>query len=259
MRWQREETLGPAWGAGPRVVRRQEATPWLTGDARYASDGRGFPDPEPALSTHTSEWAEAIERRRKVNCGTADHAADCLCDVRITEPTPINYPINKVLGSEYLTDDRWSLPWDATKIADYAEALLAAYDEYRRASAAAKRYVRRDRAQLLSLIQTLTKAGESMVDVPALLELTFDEMWAILRNGRPAFYEKWGDLDWLKFEAALDTFPPGVVNSFQLATALDYKPPYHYQLTLRRLAVNLYGRRQVSFEEIRELTKGSGR
>ena len=199
-----------------------------------------------------------------MNCGVTAHEDECLCDVRVGEPTPINFSINQVLGSEFLDDDRWSHPWDASKVADYAETLLAAYDEWRERSANpafrdghARRL--RDRAAFQAEVRELLRSGESIVDVPAILGITFDEMWEALRHARSPFYETWGDLDWLKFESALESFPPGVFNTYQLASRLGM-PRREVQLrkmVLGQLAESLYGRRQVSAAEVKKLTSAN--
>lgn len=183
-----------------------------------------------------------------VDCGVIAHPAACLCDVEVESPSPINFSLTQVLGSEFMTNERWSYPWDATKFADYAETLLSAYDEWRHRQtktwlhghAARERTV--DREELRSRIRELTTAGESMVDVPALLDMHPDEMWSVLQGGPRSPFREWGDLDWLRWESILRQHPRGASG---YALALDWfgepAPAKNAAQAFARLAAELYG------------------
>lgn len=167
------------------------------------------------------------------------------------EGAQVRYSLTEGWGSEFMTDDHWSYPWDGAKLADYAEAILEAYDAHRAALSAIetdpKRYGPIEcaaiAAALLKKVKGLLAEGESMVDVPAMLHLTFDELWQRIHwTSRPPFYVTWDDGDWLFFEAALSTFPQGAYSWSAMGDALGLSADVR-QLRregLRRLG-ELYG------------------
>lgn len=132
---------------------------------------------------------------------------DDLADVVVAEVAPINFGTHEILGGEFITRQlNLGQPWSNDDFVDFLEALGVAYDNYRRLGRELN-----DSAQTTGgpndirvLASAHLLAGESMVDVPALLEVPWDDLiWAISGGNQCAFYAVWGDIEWLKFEALI--------------------------------------------------------
>lgn len=66
-------------------------------------------------------------------CGVAEHAEDCLCDVVITTPTPINVTsVSDLWGGDAICNIfDMAGPWEPDNLLEFFEKLLYGYDNHR--------------------------------------------------------------------------------------------------------------------------------
>lgn len=135
---------------------------------------------------------------------------DDLNDVMVTDPCPINFGTHELWQGDFITRLlNLGIPWTSRDLHDFLDALGTAYDSYR--DLQAQLNVANDGATTMNPfdIRAVTtaylRAGESMIDMPALVECTWDELIHALSQGKEGvFYADWGDAEWLKFESLIE-------------------------------------------------------
>lgn len=140
-----------------------------------------------------------------MNCGTANHEEECLCDVHVTEPTPINFGLTDTWHGEAIARAMGvGVPWRSCDVADFAESLLKAYDIWARDE---RRGEPIEGEVLRIKVCDLLQAGESMTDVATILGKPWATVIRAMTNGVPATVWAWDEHDWLSAEAVIyDSF-----------------------------------------------------
>lgn len=136
-----------------------------------------------------------------LDCGVPAHEAECLCDVVITKPTPVNYGGHELdHAGLVMRYHELGAPWDGDKLA----VLLDGLDRAR-----AARDLLRDHeldpehlSTYTDLVKELVIQGQSMIDIPSIVGLSLRETAAALMSGQVhAAITAWNAADWLAFEA----------------------------------------------------------
>lgn len=131
-------------------------------------------------------------------CGVASHDETCLCDVKITKPVEIKFGLTEVWHADAITQVlELGVPWSSEDAATLAESLVYAYDIWRMERVSIDRTVLRDK------VLTLLGSGTSMVDVPALLDVSRDVIVRALTNGAESACWSWTEMDWLMVEGVV--------------------------------------------------------
>lgn len=158
-----------------------------------------------------------------LGCGVEEHEADCLCDVNLPDsPTPINYGLTDVwhvqtgpadpLGSDVPTlpmSMKLAMklgvgkPWTGSDVADLGAALLQAYEAHARCKARTEGEDTTRRHEDAEVIIGLLAAGESIVDVPDLLDLDWADVMYALSRGKQAPYIGWDEHRWIEVEGKI--------------------------------------------------------
>jgi hypothetical protein len=134
-----------------------------------------------------------------LGCGVTDHADDCLCDVVVTEITPINFGGHEVDHADLVIKYRnLGAPWTSSDMAELIEALGRAAE----AKALLKDAIPDRLSTYTSAVKGLIAEGHSMIDIPNIIGLPLADCAAALMSGRTsAVVVTWSESDWLAFEA----------------------------------------------------------
>lgn len=185
-------------------------------------------------------------------CGL--HDDDDYCDVVITEPVPIRYGFGTpraaglgdrgyVHGSDILLtlkDTEYGAPWTSEKLAKFGEALLAGWDavhELRQQKATI------DQIVTVRQITELLTAGHSMIDVPMLLGVEWNDVLMSLRPHNKPFWAAWDDLEWLYWESLIAG--DGPFHAASLGRALGWKRPTSSVRLATEGLLTVYGKEYV--------------
>lgn len=135
------------------------------------------------------------------DCGDTTHDPDCLCDVIIIDPTPINYGLTDVWhGDAIARAIGVGVPWKHGDVADFGDALLKAYDIWSRPNRRGERI----EGEVLRLkVLDLLRTGESMTVIPRLLDVPYKDIMHAMTNGVPATVWAWDEMRWLTAEAII--------------------------------------------------------
>lgn len=137
-----------------------------------------------------------------LTCGVVGHVAECLCDVILGEPTPINFGLTDVWHGEAVARAMGvGVPWTSATVAEYTASLLAAYDLWR--SRGVNRGEAIETEVLRHKVCDLLRAGESIVDVARMLDVDFKSMIHAMTNHVPATCWGWSEAEWLAVEAII--------------------------------------------------------
>ena len=124
-----------------------------------------------------------------LGCGIDGHEPSCLCDVVLDGLVPINYALRDLWYADQLDVAE---PHTSADLANFADTLLSAYDTWR---------VIADHSPREAMHQLLSD-GHSIVDMPALMGVSWDEVVAAMTHniGEPA---RWTQADWITVESVL--------------------------------------------------------
>jgi len=133
------------------------------------------------------------------DCGVAQHDADCMCDVQVHEPTPINFAPTEVWHGQLILslNEHLGYPWTGAKFADFYEALTFGYDCWRKHNEAG--------AEQHDNLLKFLRSGESIVDAPDALGLTWDQTLRLLLAEADHKSGLWHltDIEWIGLEGML--------------------------------------------------------
>jgi hypothetical protein len=137
------------------------------------------------------------------SCGS-DHPLECLCDVKITQPTPISAELT--LGSVYADYVLRAYGTDILDspggLLDFLEALAQAKDAITPSQHTPPTFTETREA----VIDYLRQPGSSLLDVEADLGLSMTVAVDALCHGRPSIMRTFDDMRWLEIEAVLENF-----------------------------------------------------
>jgi len=125
-------------------------------------------------------------------CGVEDHAPECLCDVKIGEPTPILADFRLMWGIERFRPGRDTLT--------VLERLTRAHDELLAAEATPARGTDEDRERLRLAIQGGARVETALVD----LDLAVGDFVMLITRSPKSNLNKWTLLDVIEFEEMIE-------------------------------------------------------
>lgn len=148
------------------------------------------------------------------DCGVTTHGDDCLCDVTIGEPTPINHPLNDIWHMDVIMRIKnLSAPFSSADLADMLEALGEAYDATRQVAGLAAEQIENIEEQR-NEIAGLLQSGESIVDLPEILDVPFGRILQLLSRNRVTPWWAWDELKWIEVEGMIRD-PDGGPSSYE--------------------------------------------
>lgn len=143
-----------------------------------------------------------------LNCGNKDHEEDCLCDVKLSKPTAVDFHPDTHWGMKVATAAGYE--WDAgpEKLLDLLEALAKAKDamaNMKTFDTVDRRGVARPSKDLRDKVFHWIKEGNSIIDAPDEFNESWGNVLAAITMGRPAPMWAWSEKDWAVFEDYCDT------------------------------------------------------
>lgn len=127
-------------------------------------------------------------------CGVRGHSDECLCDVVIVTPTPINADAvqNMWMKQELCNMKNYSQPWTDTKLVSFFEDLVYAHDswvmvEYVRNYCGNSDYEQNSRWQVIRQVLRLYLAQQPMpmiADFMAMFGLSSEELTEMMTSGK---------------------------------------------------------------------------
>lgn len=154
----------------------------------------------------------------ELTCGVDGHDSDCLCDVKITEPTPIRYGfadcwkhadiVQRATGYE---DGE-----GGAQLADFLEALARGFDATQRMRGegdvdTSTEGLSTVREALSQFLQSDPEA--SIVDAPEAIGESWPRIAAAVTNGKASILHTWHPDGWGMLEAALRDTPTRTANT----------------------------------------------
>lgn len=144
----------------------------------------------------------------ETGCGVDGHDGACSCDVVIEEPIEERFdPTEVFLAHKVVRQKRLGKPWTSSQLADLWDGLTTAYDAYRRVKDARES---RDFGVSLdakysnrAVVTELLGMGESILDVPRLLDVHWVDVMGALTHGKTPAYAGWSEMRWLEFESVV--------------------------------------------------------
>lgn len=186
---------------------------------------------------------------RPAGCGVLHHKYDCLCDVQMTVPATIEFDPSTFWMCDVV--------WNSEAIADggpeallgFLEKMTLAYDAVRelqeRNEQADRLRGNVDESVRVYALRALAD-GQSMVDLPDLLQVSYADVISSITKGRPSKLWAWGDLEWLKFEAYAEEHPTvgqrEICREFKVGYSVAERLISMYGLT-KRIPKEHWGRR----------------
>lgn len=144
-------------------------------------------------------------------------------------PVPIRYGAHEIEWAQHIVQSREDIcvPYTAPVFCALYEAVATAYDSWRyteRETCAERDRATQLRDQKMTKANTteLLEAGESMVDVPAILGFASYETYLLHllgQNAQRSALSDWTDLDWLRWEAFIRK--QGPISANACCTAMD--------------------------------------
>lgn len=183
-----------------------------------------------------------------ITCGQADHKVDCLCDVRFVEPAPIVCSFVETWHAGIVARaHNYKEGEGGAKLANFLEALGGAYDATRRIANQADGWLEGTAStEYRQRIHALLQSGESMIDLPNILQDSFARIVATLTAGQPTVCWTWGDPDWARFEDAMAA--PSVAPS---VLSKDFGITYEQAVYL----IGAYGRERAAAPPKKSITR----
>lgn len=136
-------------------------------------------------------------------CGVLHHRYDCLCDVQMAVPTSIEFDPSTFWMCDVVWNSEAIAEGGQDALLDFLEKMTVAYDAVRELQSRNERNDAMrgnvDQSVRENALQAL-KDGQSMVDLPELLQVSYADIISSITHGRPSPLWAWGDLEWLKFE-----------------------------------------------------------
>lgn len=142
-----------------------------------------------------------------MDCGTSDHPSDCLCDVIVTNPTPIRFSPTDLPYADMLMRLRnYGTPWDANKILDLMTDLLEARDLTEQVRNLGE--TKWTDTKLAKHTEKRIKEGDSILDVALAIDEPVVRIAMALSNNNPQITWTWSPERWAEVE---DMFRSGEV------------------------------------------------
>lgn len=138
-------------------------------------------------------------------CKVRKHQDDCLCDVVVKEPAPINFGFTDVWHADIVAKAvGYKEGNEGAALADFLEALGSAYEATRVVAAQDEDWLEgtHDTAYRAKIVKLL-RSGESIIDLPDVLCDSFAHIIACLTRGRPCIVWSWPEATWATLEDAM--------------------------------------------------------
>ena len=138
-----------------------------------------------------------------LNCGTAIHPEECLCDVNITSPVEVD--VEKFMGSEYVEYVLRAFGDDSLEDPGGLLQLMASVAEAKDVVDRRQNPPKGERVVyfLKDQVKAWLRDGESILDAPAQFDTSFRDVVQALTSGKPSACWSWDELRWLEVEGAL--------------------------------------------------------
>ena len=141
-----------------------------------------------------------------VLCGVEGHGDECTCDVVITKPTETNFHFTEVWHASLVARHLGYKGGGYADLADFLEALGAAYDATRNLDNIDADWLDGVRGSgLAARVREALAQGESILDLPDMLGDSFARIVATLTNCQPLSVWTWGDIEWLEWEDEMNS------------------------------------------------------
>jgi len=135
-------------------------------------------------------------------CGGTGHEGDCLCDVVIGTPVPINYSFTDVRHGDIVARATGYQGGAGANLADYLEALASAVDATAHLRDFEPNWLDGVK-DMLPQIKEHLGCGESIIDLPDILGVSFAQIVGALGGGQATMIWTWDELTWIEFEIHL--------------------------------------------------------
>jgi hypothetical protein len=155
-----------------------------------------------ARITEGHDMNQASTPTKTTTCGTEAHGATCLCDLSVDAPAPVRFGFNEVWYAGVVAR---AMDWHGqggARLADYLEALGAAYDATRRLADFDEHWLDGG-SDLHDRAAEQLRAGVSIVDLPSVLGDAFARIVGAITRGQPSITWTWTEQRWAEFESCM--------------------------------------------------------
>lgn len=149
-----------------------------------------------------------VTKLTKESCGVAVHDDDCLCDVNVDEPTPINFDPKTHWGVKIAVSAGYTYE-SPEELLDLLEALAKAKDAYENMKNFDRTYKGTFRVskELVRDVKDWIRSGESIIDAVEHFREPWAHILAASTSGQPSQLWQFNEAKWAEFEDYFDEHP----------------------------------------------------